>query len=69
LYVTEKARGQKIGEKLFSTSHQYTKEHQYATMSWETAYDNTRAQMLYRKMGGNVTNDEWIHYDISNDIL
>ncbi|MCM3545212.1 GNAT family N-acetyltransferase [Priestia megaterium] len=69
LYVTEKARGQKIGEKLFSTSHQYTKEHQYAAMSWETAYDNTRAQTLYRKMGGNVTNDEWIHYDISNDIL
>jgi hypothetical protein len=38
-------------------------------MSWETARDNTRAQTLYRKMGGNVTNDEWIHYDISNNIL
>ncbi|UAL50445.1 MULTISPECIES: GNAT family N-acetyltransferase [Metabacillus] len=52
LYVQEAYRGSKAAEKLFKSCQTYSKQHQYAAMTWETARDNARAQRFYEKMGG-----------------
>ncbi|MRX56686.1 GNAT family N-acetyltransferase [Bacillus idriensis] len=52
LYVREAYRGTGAAEKLFKSCHTYSREHQYAAMTWETANDNARAQRFYEKMGG-----------------
>ncbi|MFY0758241.1 GNAT family N-acetyltransferase [Metabacillus dongyingensis] len=52
LYVQEAYRGSGAAEKLFKSCQTYSKQHQYAAMTWETARDNARAQRFYEKMGG-----------------
>jgi ribosomal protein S18 acetylase RimI-like enzyme len=63
LFVIPKARGKKIGEKLFKVCLEYIRENEFASMTWETAKDNKVAQALYNKMGGKLS--EWLHYEIS----
>ncbi|WP_017755403.1 GNAT family N-acetyltransferase [Calidifontibacillus oryziterrae] len=62
LYVVEKARGTGVAEKLFRSCENFTKENNYAHMSWITASDNKRAQRFYEKMGGILGN--WLSYSI-----
>lgn len=63
LFVTEEARGQKLGEKLFETCLNHVRENDFAYMTWETSNDNVIAQSLYSKMGGKLSN--WLVYEIS----
>lgn len=62
LYVTEKGRGQKIGEQLFQSCLSHIRENKYAYMTWETAKDNLIAQGLYNKLGGKIS--DWLVYEI-----
>jgi ribosomal protein S18 acetylase RimI-like enzyme len=62
LFVTEKGRGQKIGEQLFQYCLSYIRKNKYAYMTWETAKDNLIAQGLYNKLGGNIS--DWLVYEI-----
>ncbi|WP_409271784.1 GNAT family N-acetyltransferase [Neobacillus sp. SCS-31] len=63
LFVVSKARGKKVGEKLFQASLEYIRENGFASMTWETAKDNLVAQSLYEKMGGKLS--EWLVYEIN----
>jgi GNAT superfamily N-acetyltransferase len=63
MFVSEEARGQKLGEKLFETCLIFIRENDFAYMTWETAKDNLIAQSLYNKMGGTLS--EWLVYEIS----
>ena len=62
LFVVPDARGKKVGEKLFQRSVDYIREHDFASMTWETSKDNIIAQSLYDKMGGKLS--EWLVYEI-----
>ncbi|CAG9606386.1 GNAT family N-acetyltransferase [Pseudoneobacillus rhizosphaerae] len=62
LYVTEKGRGQKIGEQLFQCCLSHIRENEFAYMTWETAKDNLIAQGLYNKLGGKIS--DWLVYEI-----
>jgi ribosomal protein S18 acetylase RimI-like enzyme len=62
LFVTEKGRGQKIGEQLFQCCLSHIRENKYAYMTWETAKDNLIAQGLYNKLGGKIS--DWLVYEI-----
>ncbi|RXT15398.1 GNAT family N-acetyltransferase [Ammoniphilus sp. CFH 90114] len=63
LFIHERMRGKKIGEKLFEKCVEYIREQNFAYMTWETAHDNLAAQALYDKMGGKRS--EWLSYSIS----
>ncbi|MBB6453312.1 ribosomal protein S18 acetylase RimI-like enzyme [Salirhabdus euzebyi] len=62
LYVLAEGRGKGIAEQLFQTCLAFTKEQGYASMLWETANDNYRAQRFYEKMG--ATPGDWISYSL-----
>lgn len=62
LFVVQDARGQKIGEELFKASLSYIRDHDFSSMTWETAKDNTVAQSLYEKMGSKKS--PWLSYEI-----
>lgn len=62
LFVAEKVRGTGVAQKLFKACETFTKENEYAYMSWVTASDNKRAQRFYEKMGGSLEN--WLNYSI-----
>jgi ribosomal protein S18 acetylase RimI-like enzyme len=62
LFVTEKGRGQKIGELLFQCCLSHIRENEFAYMTWETAKDNLIAQGLYNKLGGKIS--DWLVYEI-----
>ncbi|WP_301335737.1 GNAT family N-acetyltransferase [Bacillus sp. FJAT-27445] len=63
LFVVSKARGKKVGEKLFQASLEYIRKNNFASMTWETSKDNLVAQSLYEKMGGKQS--EWLVYEIN----
>lgn len=62
LFVNPNARGKKVGEQLFQACLLYIRAHGFSSMTWETASDNTIAQSLYNKMGGQLS--EWLVYEI-----
>ncbi|MED4206511.1 GNAT family N-acetyltransferase [Neobacillus mesonae] len=62
LFVQPNARGKKVGEKLFQTCLDYVRANHFAGMTWQTAKDNTTAQTLYKKMGGEIS--DWFFYEI-----
>lgn len=62
LFVTEEARGQKAGERLFEKCLKYIRENDFAYMTWETAKANDIAQGLYKKMGGKEA--DWLVYEM-----
>ena len=62
LFVKPTARGNKVGEQLFQTCLQYIRTNHFASMTWETAKDNSITQSLYKKMGGKLS--EWLVYEI-----
>ncbi|MBT2606710.1 GNAT family N-acetyltransferase [Bacillus sp. ISL-53] len=64
LFISDSVRGNGLGEELFNYALNYSKENDYAVMSWKTAQDNTTAQSLYNKVGGLNTNASWINYEI-----
>ncbi|SFE95937.1 Ribosomal protein S18 acetylase RimI [Bacillus sp. OV194] len=56
LYVAEDSRGTAVAEGLFNACKEYSVKNGYASMLWETADDNKRAQRFYEKMGGKQGN-------------
>ena len=62
LFVSDDARGKKVGEQLFEKCLSFIRENDFAYMTWETAKDNVVAQGLYKKMGGELS--EWLVYEI-----
>lgn len=62
LYVKEDFRGTGVAAALFKGCHAFTRENDYAYMTWETAEDNLRAQRFYEKMGARRSG--WITYSI-----
>ncbi|MFD1708885.1 GNAT family N-acetyltransferase [Siminovitchia sediminis] len=62
LYVIEEERGKGSAQELFKACESYSKENDYAHMSWITATDNFRAQRFYEKMGG--IQGDWLNYTI-----
>lgn len=55
LFITESWRGQGHGEKLFQFVASLTKDRGVVRLEWETTVGNKRAQALYAKMGGVVS--------------
>ncbi|MFD2114765.1 GNAT family N-acetyltransferase [Paenibacillus yanchengensis] len=60
LYVVEDMRSEGIGTGLFEACNLYRNTNDYASMVWETASSNERAQTFYMKMG--ATQEDWITY-------
>ncbi|WP_028547129.1 GNAT family N-acetyltransferase [Paenibacillus taiwanensis] len=65
LYVVEGLRGAGVGTDLFQACHSYQLSHGYASMIWETASSNNRAQAFYRKMG--AVPEDWITYSLEGE--
>ncbi|WP_026674734.1 GNAT family N-acetyltransferase [Alkalihalobacterium bogoriense] len=62
LYVIEPWRGKGVAKLLFEACFAYKVNNGFATMMWETAETNKRAQRFYEKMGGKK--GDWIMYSI-----
>ncbi|MCR8642594.1 GNAT family N-acetyltransferase [Paenibacillus sp. N1-5-1-14] len=62
LYVDEAYRGAGVAQRLFQTCKEYATHNGFASISWETASDNERAQRFYEKMGGKK--GDWLVYSI-----
>lgn len=62
LFVLEPFRDTEAEAQLFLACQTYTRDHEYAFMSWITAPDNERAQALFDKMGG--VRGNWVNYSI-----
>ncbi|PNZ39544.1 GNAT family N-acetyltransferase [Mammaliicoccus vitulinus] len=61
LYLTAKARGQRIGEKLMHQVFKYGKENGYETIYLETEKSNIGGNRLYTKLGMQI-DDEHNYY-------
>ncbi|MCG7408770.1 GNAT family N-acetyltransferase [Paenibacillus sp. ACRRX] len=65
LYVVEGKRGEGVGAGLFQACNSYRMSHDYASMVWDTASSNKRAQAFYKKMGGMP--EDWIIYSLEDE--
>jgi GNAT superfamily N-acetyltransferase len=62
LYVTAEARGRGIAEALIEASRERAREHGAASIGWQTAKDNLRAQAVYDRIG--AKRSEWVDYSL-----
>jgi ribosomal protein S18 acetylase RimI-like enzyme len=62
LFVTPGARGRRIGAELIAACLERCREHGATTLGWQTALDNTRAQSLYDRVGGQ--RERWLDYSL-----
>jgi GNAT superfamily N-acetyltransferase len=62
LFVTPGARGRRIGAELIAACLERCREHGAATLGWQTALDNTPAQSLYDRVGGQ--REQWLDYSL-----
>jgi GNAT superfamily N-acetyltransferase len=62
LFVTPGARGRRIGAELIAACLERCREHGATTLGWQTALDNTRAQSLYDRVGGQ--REQWLDYSL-----
>jgi GNAT superfamily N-acetyltransferase len=60
LFVTDRARGQGLGERLIGACREECRRHGAQRLTWQTAPDNLRAQAVYDRVGG--TREQWIDY-------
>jgi GNAT superfamily N-acetyltransferase len=60
LFVAESARGQGLAEALIVACRQECARRGAATLAWQTAPDNLRAQAVYHRMG--ATREQWVDY-------
>jgi GNAT superfamily N-acetyltransferase len=63
LFVAPDARGARVGERLIEACREHAREHGAAALEWQTAKDNTSAQALYDRVGGERS--EWIDYGLT----
>jgi GNAT superfamily N-acetyltransferase len=62
LFVRADARGAGIAEALIAECRARARERGAATLGWQTAKDNYRAQAVYERVGGR--REEWIDYSL-----
>jgi GNAT superfamily N-acetyltransferase len=62
LFVAEHARGTGTAEALIAACGDAARAHGAATLVWQTAKDNLRAQAVYDRVGGQRS--EWLDYDL-----
>jgi len=60
IIVTEEARGQRIGEKLFRQCAKYALEKNYAGMLWQVLDWNTEAIRFYERFGASM-DPQWFN--------
>jgi GNAT superfamily N-acetyltransferase len=65
LFVDPSARGGGIAEALIEACREVGRAHGAATLGWQTAKDNARAQAVYDRVGG--SRSEWIDYSLPID--
>lgn len=68
IIVTESARGQRIGEKLFMACARHAVEHGHSGMLWQVLDWNTDAIRFYDRFGTTYSN-EWLNGSIEADRL
>lgn len=68
IIVTEAARGQRIGEKLFRACAAYAVEHGYSGMTWQVLDWNTDAIRFYERFGTTL-DPEWVNGSLDREQL
>jgi GNAT superfamily N-acetyltransferase len=62
LYVTADARGQGVAEALIEACRDRAHQRGAASIGWQTATDNFRAQAVYERVG--AIREEWVDYSL-----
>ena len=62
LFVAPEARGLRLGERLIGACAERCRARGIASLTWQTALDNTRAQALYDRIG--ARRSQWLDYDL-----
>jgi GNAT superfamily N-acetyltransferase len=62
LYVAEHARGTRIADALIEACAGLAREHGAGQLTWQTAKDNARAQVVYDRVG--AARSEWLDYEL-----
>ena len=68
LYVSEAARGQKVGERLMAKAAAQALEHGCGGMRWAVADWNAGGKKFYQRLGA-APNPVWIDYGLSGEAL
>ena len=63
LFVAESARGQGLAERLIEACRAECARRGARRLTWQTAPDNSRAQAVYDRVGGN--REQWVDYWLS----
>jgi GNAT superfamily N-acetyltransferase len=64
LFVAESARGQGLAERLIEACRAECARRGARRLTWQTARDNSRAQAVYDRVGGN--REQWVDYWLSS---
>jgi GNAT superfamily N-acetyltransferase len=62
LYVAPAARGTGVADELIQACADECRRHGAASLDWQTAKDNDRAQRVYERVG--ATRSEWVDYSL-----
>ena len=62
LYVVPAARGTGVADSLINSCVDECRHHGAASLGWQTAKDNARAQRVYERVG--ATRSEWVDYSL-----
>lgn len=68
LYVSEEARGQRLGERLMAEAATHALEHGCGGMRWAVADWNTGGKKFYERLGA-TPNPVWIDYGLNGEAL
>ena len=63
LYVNADARGGGVGTSLVEACRAEARRHGARRLAWQTALDNTRAQSVYDRLGGQRA--QWLDYSLA----
>lgn len=63
LYVVPAARGTGVADDLIQACVDECRRHGAASLDWQTARDNERAQRVYERIG--ATRSEWVDYSLA----
>lgn len=65
LFVTPESRGSGLAEALIEACAQRARAHGAASLGWQTALDNERAQKVYDRIG--ARRSQWLDYELALD--
>jgi GNAT superfamily N-acetyltransferase len=63
LFVAPQARGTGLADDLIAACVDECRRHGAATLVWQTARDNARAQRVYERLGA-LRDEEWLDYSL-----